>query len=91
MLADELLELLTATEGATPEDQRHIEDAIRLLRASLGLPPLPLLPYRIIGYTAEECERDMRRMTDGERGCANPEEHMDSNIHRTSHMDVRRA
>ena len=31
---------------------------------------------RIIGYTAFECERDMRRMSNGERGCANPEEHM---------------
>ena len=30
---------------------------------------------RSIGYTAFECERDMRRMTNGERGCANPDEH----------------
>jgi hypothetical protein len=31
---------------------------------------------RIIGYTASECERDMRRMTNGERGCTDPDEHM---------------
>jgi hypothetical protein len=33
------------------------------------------LPWRVIGYTAEECERDMRKMSNGERGCANPAEH----------------
>lgn len=33
------------------------------------------LAPRTIGYTAFECERDMRRLTNGERGCANPEEH----------------
>ena len=27
-------------------------------------------------YTAAQCERDMRRMTNGERGCANPAEHL---------------
>lgn len=30
--------------------------------------------HRVSG-TAEECERIMRDLTDGERGCANPEEH----------------
>ncbi len=25
--------------------------------------------------TAADCEREMRRLTDGERGCANPAEH----------------
>ena len=44
----------------------------------------PLLPYRSIGYTAEECERDMRRMTNGERGCANPNEHEGSS---SPHME----
>lgn len=38
-------------------------------------PNAPKLPYRSIGYTAEECERDMRRMTGGARGCMNPDEH----------------
>ena len=42
-----------------------------------------LLPFREIGYTAEECERDMRRMTNGERGCANPDEHL---MGRGAHM-----
>jgi|PlaIllAssembly_1097288.scaffolds.fasta_scaffold405081_2 hypothetical protein len=27
-------------------------------------------------YTAAQCERDMRRMTKGERGCASPSEHL---------------
>jgi hypothetical protein len=43
-----------------------------------------LLPFREIGYTAEECERDMRRMTNGERGCANPDEHDDLGL--VAHM-----
>jgi len=43
-----------------------------------------LLPFREIGYTVEECERDMRKMTGGERGCANPDDHLMSRF--TGHM-----
>ena len=43
------------------------------------------LPYRAIGYTAEECERDMRRLTNGERGCVNPEDHNVNNLY--THME----
>jgi hypothetical protein len=31
-------------------------------------------PHRAAG-TAEDCEVEMRRLTNGERGCANPAEH----------------
>ena len=31
--------------------------------------------WRRLTYTAAQCERDMRRMTNGERGCAAPSEH----------------
>lgn len=43
-----------------------------------------LLSYRQIGYTAEECERDMRRLTNGERGCSAPDEH---SYNRYAHME----
>jgi len=43
------------------------------------------LPYRTIGYTAEECEREMRRLTNGERGCSNPDEHEGSS---SPHMAI---
>ena len=38
--------------------------------------PAEGLPYREIGYTVEECERDMRKITNGESGCANPDYHL---------------
>ena len=47
------------------------------------------LPYRSIGYTAEECERDMRRLTNGERGCSNPDEH--DECRPTTHMHWRQS
>lgn len=63
-----------------PADYRELDAALlALVDDALALPPDQLLlPFRIIGYTAEECEREMRRMTNGERGCSNPDEHLDS-------------
>lgn len=61
-----------------------------LIAAGVALDHRPeTLPFREIGYTAEECERDMRRLTNGERGCANPDEHLMSRF--TGHMDARPA
>lgn len=58
---------------------RTLADFIRELIAENNGEPIPEhadeVAPRYIGYTRFECERDMRRMTNGERGCANPDEH----------------
>ena len=64
--------------GADPTEE-WVADAWAAMPAA----PSEGLPYREIGYTAKECERVMRKMTNGKRGCANPDHHLvsDPTIH----------
>jgi hypothetical protein len=63
-----------------PRGERHApecdHDPDLLVALTALTEPEPTLPFRDIGYTTEECERDMRRLTNGKRGCTNPDDHL---------------
>src|ERR1035437_1148727 len=61
-------------EAVKASEHEAVDTYFNRLLARWGAEP-EHAPERIIGYTAMECERDMRRLTDGKRGCANPDEH----------------
>lgn len=74
-LARSMDEWLRSSNFPSPDDRQAITAWLASIRAALAATPAEEVTPREIGYTAFECERDMRRMTGGERGCSNPEEH----------------